>query len=328
MTKILLSEPISSKAEQLLVDKGFEVVTSPATDIVTMAEQIVDADAVILRSSPMPASVIEASKQLKLISRHATGINNIDLASANQQGVLVAKVNGANAYSVAEYHLTMILALSRRIYKSDQHFRAGKMTGDGVSLIGLANTYGLNGSEIRGKRLVILGYGAIGRELSKIAQALGMSIVAYDPFVKEADIEISTDLKTLYKEADFISICMPLTPETHDFISTKELGWMKETAYLINAGRGGIVNEIALAKALEDGEIAGAALDVFEVEPPLPDNPILTAPNVLLTSHIAGTTVEATEALSFGAVQNVIDFFNGTIPASAVNPEVIGGTYE
>lgn len=323
MKKVLLSEPINPKAKQKLIDAGFNVVTSPSTDIETMAQEIVDADALILRSSPMPRSVIEAGKQLKLISRHATGIDNIDLQAANDQKVLVAKVNGANAYSVAEYHITTILTLSRRIFKNDHHFRSGKMTGEGTSLIGLANTYDLNGHEIRGKKLVILGYGAIGKILSKLAQALGMEVVAYDPFVKEADIDISTDLETLYKTGDFFSICMPLTPETKNFIDTQELEWMKPSAYIINAGRGGIVNETTLAQALHNGDIAGAALDVFENEPPKADNPILTAPNVLLTSHIAGTTFEATEALSFGAVQNVIDFFNGIIPSSAVNKEVL-----
>lgn len=323
MVKVLLSEKINEQAYQLLVDKGYEVKVSSSTDIEVMKEEIKDADALILRSSPLPDSVIREAKNLKIISRHGTGINNIDLESATKHKVLVAKVNGANSYSVAEYHMTQMLALSRKIYKSDQYFKSGKMSSQDQSLIGLANKFDLNGSEIRNKKLAILGYGAIGRILARLAKAFEMEVKAYDPFVKEADVEVVTDKDELLAWSDFVSICMPLTPQTENFLSSREFALMKDTAIVINAGRGGIVNEEDLAKALEDSSIAGAALDVFTEEPPSADNPILKAPNIILTSHIAGTTFEASKALSFGSVQNIIDYFEGKIPESAVNKEVV-----
>lgn len=323
MAKVLISEKISRKAIDLLVNAGFEVKISPSTNEEIMKAEIKDADAVVIRATPLTKSIIESGKNLKIISRHGTGVDNIDIQAATEQGILVTRVNGANAYSVAEYVLTSMLALSRRLYKSDKLFKAGSLSVNGASLPGLANKYDLNGHEIRGKKLVILGFGRIGRILADLAEGLGVEVVAYDPYVKEANIPLVTDLEDSFKTADFISINMPLTPETKDLITKKELRTMKTSSFIINAGRGGIINEGDLADALNQGVIAGAALDVFYPEPPQNDNPLLTAKNVILTCHIAGTTFEATEALGYGAAESIIDYFNGEMPKFPINQEEV-----
>lgn len=324
MKKVLISEKIDQTASDMLTKAGFDVQVASGVDEATLTKEIQGAYALILRSSKLPNAVIDQADQLKIISRTGTGVDNVDIDDATKHQVLVARVNGANAYSVAEYVITQILTLSRRILKSNAAFQAGKITNEqGASLPGLAVKNDLNGHEVRGKRLAILGLGRIGRVIKGLAQALGMDVVAYDPYVKKADIPMLTDLDELYRTSDFISVNMPLTPETKNMISKAQLAEMKSTAFVINAGRGGIVNEQDLADALNSGEIAGAALDVFATEPPEADNPMFTAKNAILTAHIGGTTVEAMRAVAQGAAQAVIDYANGKQPEFTVNYDKI-----
>ncbi|CAM3155585.1 hydroxyacid dehydrogenase [Lactiplantibacillus plajomi] len=324
MKKVLISEKIDQTASDMLTKAGFDVQVASGVDEATLTKEIQGAYALILRSSKLPNAVIDQADQLKIISRTGTGVDNVDIDDATKHQVLVARVNGANAYSVAEYVITQILTLSRRILKSNAAFQAGKITNEqGASLPGLAVKNDLNGHEVRGKRLAILGLGRIGRVIKGLAQALGMDVVAYDPYVKKADIPMLTDLDELYRTSDFISVNMPLTPETKNMISKAQLAEMKSTAFVINAGRGGIVNEHDLADALNSGEIAGAALDVFATEPPEADNPMFTAKNAILTAHIGGTTVEAMRAVAQGAAQAVIDYANGKQPEFTVNYDKI-----
>ncbi|WP_024747753.1 hydroxyacid dehydrogenase [Levilactobacillus namurensis] len=323
MKKVLMSEKIDDAGIKLLEDNGFTVTTSPATDKATMASEIKDAYAVIMRSSELPDDVISAGKNLKIISRNGTGINNVDVESATKHHVLVAKVNGANAFSVAEYALTSMLMLSRKIILDDKLVRGKKneLSTYG-SLPNFSSQMGINGNELRGKTLAILGLGKIGRQLVKFAQAFEMNVIGYDPYVKDAPVKMYDHLEDIYPVADFISIHMPLTPETAGMIGEKELKAMKSNAILINSARGGIIDEVALAKALKSHEIAGAALDSFKPEPPAPDNPLFDVDNVIMTSHIAGTTAEANQALGVGAAQAIIDFSNGKMPEFPVNPDV------
>lgn len=320
MKKVLISEKIDDDAIQLLRENNFEVEISPSVDEDTLNQHIQGAFALIMRSSKLPSSVIDSANQLKIISRTGTGIDNINIDSATKNKVLVARVNGANAYSVAEYVITTMLAMSRKIYKSDSMFKLGKIVSEhGESLPGLAVKYDLNGHEIRGKRLGILGLGRIGSIIAKLGDALGMDIIAYDPYVKSSEFELTTDLNDIYNSCDFISVNMPLTSETKNLISAKELMKMKDSAYIVNAGRGGIINEPDLANALNHDLIAGAALDVFAEEPPRADSPLLTAKNIILTAHIGGTTYEASKAVAIGAAQAVIDYSKGKKPQFTVN---------
>lgn len=322
MKKVLLSEKIDDAGIDLLKQNGFDVTVAPDTDVDSMKAAIADAYAVIMRSSQLPAEVIAAGKQLKIISRNGTGINNVDVDAATKQHVLVAKVNGANAFSVAEYVMTTMLMLSRRIAETDQTLRDHKTELAGVSLPGFATANNLNGHELRGKTLAILGLGKIGQVLVKLAQAFGMNVIGYDPYLKDAPVKLYDSLTDIYPIADFLSINMPLTPETKNMITSKELGLMKSSAYIINSARGGIINEADLAAALNADQLAGAAIDSFNPEPPAADNPLFTSKHTIVTSHIAGTTQEANAALGTGAAQAIIDFSNGQMPEFPVNPTV------
>lgn len=322
MKKVLLSEKIDDQGIELLKQAGFEVKVSAGTDVETMKKEISDAYAVIMRSSLLPREVIEAGKELKIISRNGTGINNVDVQAASDNGILVAKVNGANAYAVAEYVITTMLTLSRNIMMTDKLLREKIDTIQGKSLPGFSTQNNLNGSQLKDKTLAILGLGQIGRVLVKLAQAFGMRVIGYDPYVKDAPVEMFDDLKEVYKQADFLSINMPLTPQTENMITKDELSLMKPTAILINSARGGIVNEQDLADALNNDKLAGAAIDSFNPEPPAADNPLFSSKNTIVTSHIAGTTHEANASLGIGAAQAIIDFSNGKMPQFPVNPDV------
>lgn len=323
MRKVLMSEKIDDAGIALLKKNGFEVKVSPATDVATMKQEIKDAYAVIMRSSELPNEVIEAGQKLKIISRNGTGINNVDVDSATKHHVLVAKVNGANAFSVAEYALTCMLMLSRKIVTTDKLVRDKKESlADYGSMPNFSTQMGINGNELRGKTLAILGVGKIGRQLAKFAEAFEMNVIGYDPYVTDDPVKMYSSLDEIYPIADFISMHMPYTPETANMISMKQLNLMKPSAILINSARGGIINEQDLAVALNEHKIAGAALDSFKPEPPEPSNPLFNAPNVILTSHIAGTTSEANQALGEGAAQAIIDFSNGQMPQFPVNPDV------
>lgn len=323
MKKVLLSEKIDDAGINLLKENGFEVKVSAGTDVETMKKEIADAYAVIMRSSELPAEVIDAGKQLKIISRNGTGINNVDVDAATKDNVLVAKVNGANAFSVAEYAITTMLMLSQKIMEDDHLLREKKneLADDG-SLPNFSRKYGIVGHQLKGKTLAIIGLGKIGQELVKMAQAFGMKVVGYDPWVKDSPVKMYDDVNDLFPIADFVSVHVPLTPDTKDMISKKQMAVMKDSAIIINSARGGIVNEKDLAEALNNGEIAGAALDSFNPEPPAPDNPLFNAKHLIMTSHIAGTTKEANEALGRGAAQAIIDFSNGKMPQFPVNPDV------
>ncbi|TGD21962.1 4-phosphoerythronate dehydrogenase [Companilactobacillus suantsaicola] len=324
MKKVLLSEKIDDKGIQLLKDNGFDVHVSAGTDVETMKKEIKDAYAVIMRSSQLPAEVIDAGEQLKIISRNGTGINNVDVNEATKKNILVAKVNGANAFAVAEYVMTTMLLLSRKVLTSNKliHEKKDELAAIG-SLPGFSTQFSLNGNELRGKTLAILGLGKIGQELVKLAQAFGMNVVGYDPYLKNSPVKLYEKLEDIYPVADFLSINMPLTDETKNMIAEKQLQSMKKTAFIINSARGGIINEHDLAAALNNDVIAGAAIDSFNPEPPAPDNPLFTSKNTILTSHMAGTTIEANQALGLGAAQAIIDFSNGKVPEFPVNQEIL-----
>lgn len=324
MKKVLISEKIDDKGIQLLKDNGFDVHISAGTDVETMKKEIADAYAVIMRSSELPAEVIDAGKELKIISRNGTGINNVDVDEATKKNILVAKVNGANAFAVAEYVITTMLMLSRNMMASDKlmHDKKADLAEIG-SLPGFSTQFNLNGHELRGKTLAILGLGKIGQELVKLAEAFGMNVVGYDPYIKNSPVKLYDKLEDIYPVADFLSINMPLTEETKNMITKKQLATMKKSAFIINSARGGIINENDLADALNNGVIGGAAIDSFNPEPPAADNPLFTSKNTIITSHFAGTTIEANQALGLGAAQAIIDFSNGKTPQFPVNEQIL-----
>lgn len=326
MAKVLLAEPIHVSGVKILKDAGLEVVVSPSTDTDTLAELVRDdVFGIIIRTSLLAGKVLEAGKDLKIIGRHGIGVNNIDLAVADKCNILVANVPDANAYSVVEYVLTAIMMVSRKFLQGDSALRSGKLVQPGASLPGLVKKFNLGGSELPGRCVGVIGLGKIGAQVAEMAAAfLRMEVLAYDPYKKDAPpgVKLVNDIHEIYRQADFVTLHTPATKETENMIDAAVLAKMKPTAYLINAGRGELVDEQALAAALKAGTIAGAVLDVFWQEPPSLANPLFSAPNVLLTPHIAGATDDAVERLAIGSAQAVADFYLGRKPANIINPQV------
>lgn len=324
--KVVLCEPINEVGHQLLVDNGFEVVTSPSAKTEDLVKVVPGAVALIVRTSKLDNAVIDAADSLKLISRHGIGFDNIDVDYATSKGILVSRVLNANSYSVAEYTVTVMMTMGRNIVGADSLVRTGKLSDSTASLPGLVKKYQAGGREIKGKTLGIIGFGNIGSMIAKLAEGLGVSVVTYDPYITKElpGITKYDELADLLKVSDFVTLNVPLTDSTKNLINKDTLKLMKPTAYLINPSRGGIVNEADLTEALNNGVIAGATVDVFSVEPPQLDNPLFSAKNIILTPHIAGTTKEAIDNLSLGAAQAVVDFCEGKVPTYVVNKEVLG----
>jgi D-3-phosphoglycerate dehydrogenase len=266
----------------------------------------------IVGGEKVPGSVIEAGAELRVISVHGVGTDNIDLKMATHRGVLVCNAPGTNTNAVAELALGLMLASARRIPYADRQVRSG--------------TWGqCIGSELAGKVLGIVGLGKIGQSLARKGRALGMRVVAYDisldqDFLEKEDVE-PLSLEELLSRSDFVSLHCSLTAETEDLMDEGRIRRMKRTAHLINLSRGRVVNEAALQKALKEGWIAGAATDVYSVEPPL-GNPLLDLEGMVTTMHMGAHTYEALAQMGRIAAQNVLDALEGRRPRFLVNPEV------
>lgn len=306
MTKVLLSQEIHPSAKKLLEEK-FEVVTAPDTTQETLIEMVKDVDAIILRTtSKITKEVIDNAPKLKIISRTGAGVDNIDLKAAAERGIIVCNQPGVNNVSVAEHAVAMILHLAKQLSKMDAAARNGNW---GIRNKNLA-------IEVNEKALGVVGMGKIGSRVAKMCSALGMKILAYDPYVSEElkqQYEFTT-LERLFKESDFVTLHCPNTPETKGMITEALLYSMKPTSYLVNTSRGDVVDEAALIKVLKEKRIAGAGIDVFHQEPVSLDNELLKLDNVILSPHSAAMTREATINVAIGAVNAVIDFFEGRTP--------------
>lgn len=251
-------------------------------------------EGLITRAEKITRKIIESTPTLKAIGQYGVGTDNIDVAAASENGVMVLNVPDGNYISVAEHAMTFILALSRHIVAYDPQVRAGNWKSFREAVVP---------SEVYEKTLMIIGLGRIGRAVATRAQAFGMKVIAYDPFISAdkmapLDIEKVDTLEEGVKHADFITIQLHLTPETRGLFNAKLFKNMKKTAYLLNLSRGPVVNEGDLYDALVSGEIAGAALDVMTQEPPENDNPLFKLPNVIFTPHVAGNAVDALDRIS------------------------------
>ncbi|MCG1011587.1 phosphoglycerate dehydrogenase [Tepidanaerobacter sp. GT38] len=266
-------------------------------------------DAVIVGADHMTAKVIEAGKKLKIICKHGAGVDNIDCEKAKEMGIPVTNVPATNSDAVADFAFGLILNIARKISANAFEVKRGKWNKD-------------IGVDVCKKTLGIIGCGAIGRRVAKRGQGFDMRVLGYDPYVKESanlsNIEL-VDLETLIKESDFISIHVPLTPDTRNLISSKEMHQMKKGAFIINTARGGIVDENALYQFLTNGHLGGAALDVTEQEPIQADSPLLKLDNVIITSHIASYSKESLNAVSMACARNIIKIINNETPDNIVN---------
>ncbi|GAA3739909.1 phosphoglycerate dehydrogenase [Leifsonia bigeumensis] len=300
--------------ERLLREAGFEVrfsseVLRRGTEW-TVHEHIPQTDALILGTEPLTASDLAAIDGLEIVARTGAGYDNVDIAAADVNGIAVCNTPGANRQSVVELTIGLLLNLARDLPAN-------------INATARAEWPQNSGSELSGSVLGILGVGAIGRSVAQSARALGMSVIGHDPWVGADDMAAvgveAVTLDELLCRADYVSLHIALTEETRNLIDRSAFRRMKNSAFLVNTSRGGIVNERDLISALQDGEIAGAALDVIEREPVTSADPLLTAPNLLLTAHIAGATNQARQRSAEIAVQQIVDFFAGRVPAHQVN---------
>ena len=318
---VLLPQPIESEAIALLKRQDCTITTAPDPKPETVLPLIKDTHGLILRTGiSITPDMIEAADQLLVISRTGGGLDNVAVTAASAHGIIVTSNLGVNTISVAEHVLSMMLVLSKRLATLDHAVHNRNF---GIRYQNLPR-------DISGKTIGLMGFGRIGCELGKICrQAFNMQVIAYDPYLAdEKKNECRSwmkivELKELLSKSDFISIHVPLTDQTHNLVDEAELSLMKSDAILINASRGGVVNETALIKALENNRIAGAGLDVFSEEPVSGDNPLLKLGNVILTPHTAALTRECVTRMATEAARCVLDVFAGREPQNVANREVL-----
>ncbi len=318
---VFIPEPIAKSGIDLLNDECEIVAPWRDDDTVSndrLRSLFYEADAAITRLFRVSADDIERCRNLKVIARHGVGVDMVDCQAATARGVPVLYTPGANSRSVAEHTIALIMALARQIGPAWQAVLDGKFD----------QRTSFEGIELAGKTLGLIGLGQVGRRVAEIAaQGLKMDVCGYDPFVKkdgyEGSASIEDSLEAVLRRADFLSLHVPLIPQTKRLLTEKHLQQLKPGCRVVNTSRGGVVDEAALIRALESGEVAGAALDVFETEPLPADHPLCRAPNTLLTPHIAGATREALDNMARDAAQGVLDVLNGRRPRHAVNPEVL-----
>jgi D-3-phosphoglycerate dehydrogenase len=282
-----------------------------------LLEIIPQFDALLVRSATqVTAEVLRAGARLRVVGRAGVGVDNINVDAATQAGIVVVNAPTGNVVAAAEHTVAMLMALARNIPQADAHVRAGLWKRDKFM-----------GIEVRGKFLGTVGLGRVAQEVARRAQGLGMNVLAYDPYVtadyaNQRGVEL-VDLDTLVARADFLTLHVPLTPQTRHLISRERLATMQPTARLINVARGGIVDEQALVEAVEAGRLAGAALDVYEQEPPGADSPLRRCSNIILSPHLGGSTVEAQEKVAEDVALQVLDVLNDRPARYAVNAPII-----
>ncbi|HOP09356.1 MAG TPA: hydroxyacid dehydrogenase [Candidatus Methanofastidiosa archaeon] len=299
--KVLIASNIAEQAiEQLKAN--FEVEVSTGLDEDGLAEKVKNFDALVVRSKPkVSRKIIESGKNLKLVARAGVGLDNIDLKACEERGIKVINSPTALSESVAELVFAMLLSFERNIVRSDNTMKDGKWEKNS-----------LKGIEIYEKTLGIIGFGRIGSHMAKIANGFGMKVFAFDVHKNEelaASLGVKyIEMEDLLRSSDYITLHVPLIPQTKGMISMEQLMMMKDSAILINTSRGGIVDEKDLYTALRDGNIRGACLDVFETEPPT-DSPLLELDNILLTPHIGASTKEAQDKAGLIIAEKIIEEF-------------------
>jgi D-3-phosphoglycerate dehydrogenase len=303
--KVLVAAPIHERAIDVLKNAGFEVVYEEYPDEDRLVELVKDADAIIVRSKPkVTRRVIEAAPRLKVIARAGVGLDNIDLKAAEERGIKVVNSPGASSRSVAELAVGLIFAVARKIAFADRKMREGVWAKKQCM-----------GVELEGKTIGVIGFGRIGYQVAKIANALGMRVLLYDPYPNEERAkEVGgkfADLETLLRESDVVTLHVPLVDATYHMINEERLKLMKPTAILINAARGAVVDTNALVKALQEGWIAGAGLDVYEEEPLPKDHPLTKLDNVVLTPHIGASTEEAQMRAGIEVAEKIVEILRG-----------------
>ena len=312
--KILVIQNIHQEGINLLKGNSsyeFEIFDEINEDL---KQKIVDCDAISIRTAKLPNEIISSAKKLQVISRHGVGYDNIDLKSTKEIGATLTITATANAVAVAEHVMFMLLNISKRKDMYDQSVKLGKFNERNK----LPKTI-----ELWGKNILIAGFGRIGQALIKRCLGFEMNVYVYDPYINDEKIKSLggkkvNDLKEAVKEMDAISLHMPLNDETKNIVNYDLLRSMKTNCIVVNAARGGIINEVDLDKALRENLIFGAGLDVFETEPPKSDNPLLKNDKVFLSPHTAAFTEECMIRMGKETIQNIIDFFEKKLDKSKI----------
>ena len=312
--KILVIQNIHQEGINLLKGNSsyeFEIFDEINEDL---KQKIVDCDAISIRTAKLPNEIISSAKKLQVISRHGVGYDNIDLKSTKEIGATLTITATANAVAVAEHVMFMLLNISKRKDMYDQSVKLGKFNDRNK----LPKTI-----ELWGKNILIAGFGRIGQALIKRCLGFEMNVYVYDPYINDEKIKSLggkkvNDLKEAVKEMDAISLHMPLNDETKNIVNYDLLRSMKTNCIVVNAARGGIINEVDLDKALRENLIFGAGLDVFETEPPKSDNPLLKNDKVFLSPHTAAFTEECMIRMGKETIQNIIDFFEKKLDKSKI----------
>ena len=310
--KVLISDNLSTCGVDILKKAGLEVEFRSKTTVEEIEKMIGDYDALIIRSATkVTAGLLEKAAKLKIVGRAGSGLDNVDIPAATKKGVVVMNTPGGNTVTTAEHTIGMIFASARMIPQAYSSMKAGKW-----------EKKKFEGVELFDKTLGIIGLGAIGGVVANRCTALGMKVLAFDPFIstekaKQLGIELA-DLETIYKRSDFITLHTPKTKETAGLINKDTIAKMKDGVRIINCARGGIVNEADLYEALKSGKVAGAAFDVFEKEPP-ENHPLMTLDNFIATPHLGASTLEAQENVATAVAEQIVDYLIAGTVRNAVN---------
>jgi len=296
--KVLISDRLPAEAADKLAGfEGIEVDNAPGLPPDELKAHLADAEGIIIRSgTKVTAEVLADAPKLRAVVRAGVGVDNVDVAAASRRGVIVMNTPGGNTLSTAEHTMALLLALSRNVYPACRSLKEGKW--DRKSFMG---------TQLAGKTIGVIGLGRIGLEVARRAAAFGMTVLGYDPYIaperaKQYQVAVAGELGELYARADYVTVHVPVTDETQGMIAGPQIARMKDGVKLINCARGGIIDEAALAQAIRDGKVAGAALDVYTAEPPA-DRDLVDLPQVLCTPHLGASTEEAQLGVALEAVE-------------------------
>lgn len=323
--KVIICDPVSPKGVALLQQRAeFKVqVLEKRLPEAELIPVVADAVALVVRSeTKVTRAVLEAAPRLKVVGRAGVGVDNVDVEAATQRGVVVMNTPGGNTISTAELTFSMLMALARRIPQAHMSMASGQW-----------NRKSFQGTELYTKTLGILGLGRIGSEVARRAIAFGMRVIAYDPYLtlsraKALQVEVVENVLDLYPQVDFLTVHMPMSDETRGMVDAEAFARMKRGVRVLNCARGGIINEADLRVALETGQVAGAALDVYETEPLPKDSPLRTLPQVIMTPHLGASTDEAQDNVGIEVAEAVTEYLlHGTVRNAVNLPSLDAATY-
>ena len=310
MTKqVYLPDDIPSVGKKILTDAGFEVVVGSGRERQTMQKEGAQAFAVLIGTQTFDGDIMDSMPNLKVIARNGVGYDAVDVDAATKRGIYVVNTPKALSDSVAETAVSELLAISKNLYQNSAAIHENNWNYRKAH----------PGRDVAGKTVGILGFGRIGQQVAKKLSGFDVKIIAYDPFAKSTNNVEIVDRETIFKTADYVMVHLPAIPETKHSIGSAEFKMMKNDAYLINMARGVIIVESELVTALKNGDIAGAALDVFEEEPLPVTNPLVGLDNVLLTPHIASNTIETKAQMATDATKDIVRVLQGKMPEANAN---------